>query len=188
MKHPALKGFCTSDSSLSLQAWLYIGEVMIRVDKSHVPSGDKVYLPRLSHSILDVQFFTSTMRWPSWSSTSSNGEEKGPQQISWTESLNATDWTHYTDPRTVIPTILLTGTALLSARFYRSYLRRIPQATSIQPTFWRRRSLLGKVTSVGDGDNFRVYHTPGGRLAGWGWMPGRKVPQQSKELKDKTVC
>lgn len=126
------------------------------------------------------------MRWPPWSKASSKDpDEELP--VRWIESLNATDWTHYTDPRTVIPTILLTATALLSARFYRTYLRRIPQAVSIQPGFWRRRSLLGKVTSVGDGDNFRLFHTPGGRLLGWGWMPGRKIPEKGKELKDQTV-
>lgn len=40
--------------------------------------------------------------------------------------------------------------------------------------------MFGQATSVGDGDNFRLYHTPGGRLLGWGWMPGRKVPQRPK--------
>lgn len=129
------------------------------------------------------------MRWPPWSNAaSSKDRDENAQPVKWIDSLNATDWTHYTDPRTVIPTILLTGTALLSARFYRSYLRRIPQAASIQPGFWRRRSLLGKVTSVGDGDNFRLFHTPGGRLAGWGWLPGRRIPEKREDLKDKTVC
>ena len=128
------------------------------------------------------------MRWPAWSSTSSKGQDEGPQPVSWTDPLNAIDWDYFFDPRAVIPTVLLTGTALLSTRFYRLYLRRIPQAAHIQPGFWRRRSLLGRVTSVGDGDNFRLFHTPGGRLAGWGWMPGRKVPRNIKDLKDKTVC
>lgn len=128
------------------------------------------------------------MRWPSWSSTSSKGHDHESQPVSWTDSLNAIDWEHYTDPRTLIPTVVLTGAALLSTRLYRLYLRRIPQAADIQPGFWRRRSLLGRVTSVGDGDNFRLFHTPGGRLAGWGWMPGRKVPHNMKDLKDKTVC
>ena len=121
-------------------------------------------------------------------SKSPKEQDEKPQPASWTRSFNAAHWTQFTDAQTVIPTILLTGTALLLTRFYRSYLRRIPQATHIQPGFWRRRSLLGKVTSVGDGDNFRIFHTPGGRLAGWGWLPGRKVPEKSKELKDQTVC
>lgn len=125
------------------------------------------------------------MRWPS---TSSKDDNEKTRPLSWTETLKATDWAQYTDPRTLIPTIILTGSALFLARFYRSYLRRIPHAASIQPAFWRRRSLLGKVTSVGDGDNFRLFHTPGGRLTGWGWMPGRRVPEKRDDLKDKTVC
>ena len=53
-------------------------------------------------------------------------------------------------------------------QFYRSYLRRLPGTGHVSPGYFRRRSLLGKVTSVGDGDNFHLFHTPGGRLAGWG--------------------
>lgn len=124
------------------------------------------------------------MRWPPWSSTASENEK---EKLKWTGTLRATDWSHYTDPRTVIPTIVLTTTCLLTARFYRSYLRRIPQAVSIKPTFWRKRSLFGTVTSVGDGDNFRLFHTPGGRLAGWGWLPWRRVPHKKEDLKDNTV-
>ncbi|KAL6715737.1 putative endonuclease lcl3 [Lecanora helva] len=124
------------------------------------------------------------MSW--WPRPSDDRKEKR-KSVQWSESLNATDWTHYTDPRNVIPVVLLTATILGSYTFYRSYLRRIPQAGLIEPTFWRRRSLFGKVTSVGDGDNFRLFHTPGGRLAGWGWMPGRRVPKEKKDLKDKTI-
>lgn len=40
---------------------------------------------------------------------------------------------------------------------------------------------------MGDGDNFRLYHTPGGKLTGWGWLPWKKVPTLKKELRDKTV-
>ena len=123
------------------------------------------------------------MRWPPWSSK--DPDEKKP--VKWTDSLNATDWTHYTDPRNVIPVVLLTATALGSYSFYRSYLRRIPQATLIQPKFWRRRSLFGRVTTVGDGDGFRLFHMPGGRLAGWEWLPWRRVPEGRAGLKDNTV-
>ena len=127
------------------------------------------------------------MRWPPWSSECSKDRDGKGRSVTWTDTLNATDWTHYTDPRTIVPTVILTGTALLSVRFYRTYLRRIPQAVSIQPGFWRRRSLFGTVTSVGDGDNFRLFHTPWGRMAGWGWMPGRRIPNKREDLKDKTV-
>lgn len=78
--------------------------------------------------------------------------------------------------------------AVLSSRYiYVKYLRRIPNATAIRPSFWRRRSLFGRVTSVGDGDGLRLFHTPGGRLAGWGWFPGRRIPHTPKELKDQTI-
>lgn len=93
----------------------------------------------------------------------------------------------FTQPQTIIATIILTTASLGLFRFYKSYLRRIPQAVNINPSFFRRRSLVGKVTSVGDGDNFRIYHTPGGRMAGWGWFPGRRIPVDKKELKDQTV-
>jgi len=115
------------------------------------------------------------MRWPPWSSNSNRDDDK-KHPVSWTDSLNATDWSHYTDPRTAIPTILLTTTILVSVRFYRSYLRRIPEASHIKPGFFRKRSLFGTVTRVGDGDNFHLFHTPGGRLAGWGWLRGRQIP------------
>jgi hypothetical protein len=69
--------------------------------------------------------------------------------------------------------------------FYQSYLRRFPGPGHIAPNFFRRRSLFGKVTSVGDGDGFHMFHTPGGRLAGWGWL--RRVPKDRKELKGRTV-
>ena len=125
------------------------------------------------------------MPWWPWSSQDEKDKKK---VVKWTDSLNRTDWTHYTDTRNLVPVILLTTTIIGSYAFYRSYLRRIPQASLIQPGFWRKRSLFGKVTSVGDGDNFRLFHTPGGRLAGWGWLPGRRVPSERKELQDKTVC
>jgi hypothetical protein len=92
-----------------------------------------------------------------------------------------------TEPQTVVGAVLLTTASLGLFKFYKTYLKRIPQATNINPGLFRRRSLVGKVTSVGDGDNFRFYHTPGGRLAGWGWLPGRRVPADKKELKDQTV-
>ncbi|CAK7214536.1 putative endonuclease lcl3 [Sporothrix curviconia] len=107
------------------------------------------------------------------------------QFTSWTDSLNKTDWTHYRDPHTWVPPALAVGAALGFSAFYRSYLRRIPTTNHIRPNFFRKRSLLGRVTSVGDGDNFHMFHTPGGRLAGWGWL--RKVPSYRKDLKGKTI-
>lgn len=47
--------------------------------------------------------------------------------------------------------------------------------------------MFGMVTRVGDADNFHLFHTPGGRLAGWGWLPGRKIPKKKADLKNNTI-
>ena len=101
--------------------------------------------------------------------------------------IQTASWNDFTNPTTIVATVVLTSGILVGIRFYKRYLRRIPNVKHIKPEELRTRSIFGKVTSVGDGDNFRVFHTPGGRLAGWGWFPGRTVPTESKELKDKTL-
>ena len=127
------------------------------------------------------------MPWPfTPGSGSSSDKDPDRRSVSWSDSLSATDWEHYKDPRNWVPTLLVTTTVLVSLRLYRSYLRRIPGVTYIKPTFFRKRTLLGRVTSVGDGDNFHLYHTPGGRLAGWDWL--RHVPTKKADIKGKTVC
>lgn len=124
------------------------------------------------------------MPWP-FSSESKKDDDSKRRSVSWSDSLNGVDWQHFKDPRNWVPTVLLTTTVLVSLQLYRSYLRRIPGAVHVQPGFYRKRSLFGKVTSVGDGDNFHLFHTPGGRLAGWGWL--RTVPSKKPDLKNKTV-
>ena len=75
----------------------------------------------------------------------------------------------------IIPTIAITAaTTALALRLYKRYLRRIPNAAHVRPEMLRKRSIFGKVTSVGDGDNFRLFHMPGGRLAGWEWARGTR--------------
>ncbi|KAJ5718920.1 uncharacterized protein N7483_010002 [Penicillium malachiteum] len=136
------------------------------------------------------------MRWPPWSSKSPNDDTQQNTSSASSSSTststpqspkNPLDWSAFIELRTLIPTVLLTTGILLGVRLHRSYLRRVPDAPSISTSWLRRRSVFGKVTSVGDGDNFRIYHTPGGRLAGWGWLPWKKVPTTKKELKDKTI-
>ncbi|KAH3246033.1 putative endonuclease lcl3 [Aspergillus fumigatus] len=145
------------------------------------------------------------MRWPPWASdtqaqqqsrkSSSEDDERQAAASStttskkkdWESSVTAIDWAAFTEARTIIPTLILTSGFLGAFYVHRRYLRRFPDAVSITPSYFRRRSLLGQVTSVGDGDNFRIYHTPGGRLAGWGWLPWKKIPTSKKELRDKTV-
>lgn len=141
------------------------------------------------------------MRWPPWASEQQQQQQQANDE-SLTASLSSTastkasdlkksfsslDWTAFAEPRTLLSTAILTTAILGAARIHRRYLRRFPDATSISPWYFRKRSLLGKVTSVGDGDNFRLYHTPGGRLFGWGWLPWKKVPTAKKDLRDKTV-
>lgn len=123
--------------------------------------------------------------WPIWSGKKDENIEV--RSTTWLKVLNATNWDNCTDPKTIIQTFLFTTLALLSTRIHRSYLRRIPEATYIKPRYFRTRSLFGQVTRVGDADNFHLFHTPGGRLTGWGWFPGRKVPNKKADLKGKTI-
>ncbi|KAK2882698.1 putative endonuclease lcl3 [Arthroderma sp. PD_2] len=141
------------------------------------------------------------MRWLFWTSDndkdeckcndkSSSTSNEEPSTIlkpdkNWNALANVTNWSHFLEPQNLIPTVLLTSGILFAVRIHRRYLRRIPEATNISPSYLRQRSILGKVTSVGDGDNFRIYHTPGGILAGWGWL--RKVPTSKKGLKNNTI-
>ncbi|KAG0322096.1 putative endonuclease lcl3 [Dissophora globulifera] len=86
-------------------------------------------------------------------------------------------------PPSVEPYLIATlvfGVATTAVTLYKTRLRRIPTSAYLTPnTLQGKRTLKGKVTSVGDSDNFRFYHTPGGIWAGWGWL--RHVPSNSKE-------
>lgn len=62
-----------------------------------------------------------------------------------------------------------------AAHVYKRHLGRLPTVAHIKPSEYRTRTLRGYVTSVGDGDDFRFFHTPGGFGAGWGWLPGRRA-------------
>ncbi|KAG0302523.1 putative endonuclease lcl3 [Dissophora globulifera] len=92
-------------------------------------------------------------------------------------------------PPSVEPYLIATlvfGVATTAVTLYKTRLRRISTSAYLTPnTLQGKRTLKGKVTSVGDSDNFRFYHTPGGIWAGWGWL--RHVPSNSKELKNQTL-
>lgn len=125
------------------------------------------------------------MRWP-WSGD--EDENRKPDLSAWVEKLKSTDWpSTFTDPRTLGSSIVLTASTVAALRLYKSYLRRIPSVNHIKPDSFRRRSLFGQVTSVGDADNFRLFHTPGGRIAGWGWLPWKTVPTKKEQLANNTV-
>jgi hypothetical protein len=116
------------------------------------------------------------MRWPG---SGTDNDKKKHVSESWVGSL--------TDAQTVIPAIALTVTSVAAVRLYKTYLRRIPSVNHIKPNYFRRKGVFGQVTSVGDADNFRLYHTPGGRIAGWGWLPWKTVPKKRDGLTNQTV-
>src|SRR5690242_2187005 len=102
------------------------------------------------------------MRWP-WSGDETEQKKTGP--AGWTEHSSSNDWaTSLRRPLALLPSLVLTVAPVAGVRPYKSYLRRIPTINHIRPACFRRRSLFGQVTSVGDAVNFRLYHTPGGRL------------------------
>ncbi|KAJ7678561.1 hypothetical protein B0H17DRAFT_1078740 [Mycena rosella] len=69
---------------------------------------------------------------------------------------------------------------------YRRYFRRLKNGDWVTPNVFTRKGWVkGRVTSVGDSDNFRFYHTPG---FGWNWpLKFRIIPSTAKDLKDKTL-
>lgn len=161
-------------------------EVEPRLAGPEISTNWRAFLSHLTRFSPNL-FIKSVMPRPSRLNALTETSDGEVPAVNWTDKLDATEWSHYANPQTIIPTVVLTGAALFSARLYRHHLGRIPRVGSIEPKFYRRKSLLGRVTSVGDGDNFRLFHTPGGRLAGWGWLPGRRVPKMKDDLKDETV-
>lgn len=73
-------------------------------------------------------------------------------------------------PHVILYTSILTSSFISSFFLYRRYVRQIPTSAAIPRSYFRKRRLFGLVTSVGDADNFHFFHTPGGRLLGWGWL------------------
>ncbi|KAG1750368.1 uncharacterized protein EDB91DRAFT_1217039 [Suillus paluster] len=87
----------------------------------------------------------------------------------------------------ILSGFFLGSVSTLGATFvYRRYFRRLRTAEWVTPDILqRKRWVRGVVTSVGDADNFRLYHTPS---FGWRWpLKFRRVPTLSKELKDQTI-
>ncbi|KAI3608704.1 mitochondrial protein [Moniliophthora roreri] len=89
-------------------------------------------------------------------------------------------------PEVLIAFVAGSATTIAASRLYVRYLRRIKNHDWITPdVIEKKRWFKGYVTSVGDGDNFRFYHTPG---IGWRWpLKFRRIPETNKELKDQTI-
>ncbi|KAH7328861.1 hypothetical protein B0I35DRAFT_345076 [Stachybotrys elegans] len=128
------------------------------------------------------------MIWPFGSTGSgrdTESRESKKKPISWVDSLGNPDEAPFGPAKEWAPVVLFSLVGLGALQLYANYLRRIPGAAHVRPSYFRNRSLFGRVTSVGDGDNFHIFHTPGGRATGWGWL--RKVPTKKQELKDRTI-
>nr|POF19940.1 putative endonuclease lcl3 [Quercus suber] len=131
------------------------------------------------------------MPWP-WTSDDSapSGDEasKRPARSGTTGSWESVLNTNYTWQQNVVISVGSIATFLAVAHTYKRYLRRVPSVDYLTPASFRGRTLYGLVTRVGDGDNFHLFHAPGGRLLGWGWLPGRKISALTgKQLQGNTV-
>ncbi|CAN3366809.1 hypothetical protein DICA4_F02014 [Diutina catenulata] len=86
------------------------------------------------------------------------------------------------------PKVLMLSTGMcatgLAAFVVLRRLARVRTPQELDPRNFGKQ-MRGVVTRVGDGDNFRFYHTPGGFLLGWGWL--RSVPTSRAELKNQTL-
>ena len=120
------------------------------------------------------------MTWP-WQDNSSHHASPSSKE----KDDSASFLSSFTDSKVLIPTLILTTSLLTIRRVHHTYLRRVTNAQHLPPSFLRRRSVFGRVTSVGDADNFRLYHTPGGVFFGWGWL--RHVPKSRKALTEQTL-
>lgn len=125
------------------------------------------------------------MVWP-FGSNDSNKEEGKRRSVSWTDAIARLRSDSFDAAQAWAPMVLFPLAGMAALQLYANYVRRIPGAAYVRPNFFRNRSIYGRVTSVGDGDNFHLFHTPGGRYMGWGWL--RKIPEARKDLKDRTVC
>lgn len=149
---------------------------------SSTPTGSKPDDNNLETSFSSTFWSTITTTRPTpHQMTPSDSSRRRKDNDSLLTSIRA----HFSHPHNWIAPAVAACASVGLWTFYQTYLRRIPGSDHITPSFFRRRSLLGKVTSVGDGDGFHMFHTPGGRLAGWGWL--RRVPGEKKELRGRTV-
>lgn len=90
------------------------------------------------------------------------------------------------DPQVIFLSGSLAASVFLSYRLYYRYFRRIQTYLDLTPRMLHDgRRLYGRVTRVGDGDNFRFFHTPGGPLLGWGWL--KNVPEGRNNLQNETL-
>lgn len=87
------------------------------------------------------------------------------------------------DKEVLLMSVFLTTGLYGGYRFYNRFLKRITKPSEIQSKYFRKRTLTGRVVTVGDGDNFHFYHTPGGIFTGWNWL--RSAPKANSKGANK---
>ncbi|WVF69214.1 hypothetical protein IAT40_003990 [Kwoniella sp. CBS 6097] len=130
---------------------------------------------------------TLTSLFPSLSSSASSSTPSSSSSKTRSATQSISEWIPK-DPVVVgiISAVGATCITLGSIAGYRRYWRRIRNANSVTSGMLERKTWVrGVVTSVGDGDNLRLYHTPGPFFR----YPFkfRSIPKTAKELKDETL-
>ena len=121
------------------------------------------------------------MRWFWATKSSSDRDEADSDKSTAKEYLEYIKLIPIPYAEVIIPSLVLTSTLLALNSLYKRRLRRIPTVAQLPPSaLSSHQTLFGTAVSVGDADNFRLFHTPGGRLLGWGWL--RTIPSSRKGL------
>jgi len=131
---------------------------------------------------------TNGIPWPPWT-TSTRTDTGKPDDVAEELPTKLKKQFDALPPSVLALTAFALGsaTAISTVLVYRRYGRRIRNVNSITPELLaRKRWLKGVVTSVGDADNFKFFHTP--TLGGYTWpFKFRSVPSVGKDLKDETL-
>ncbi|CAO3618303.1 unnamed protein product [Cunninghamella echinulata] len=100
------------------------------------------------------------------------------------ESVNEEDWLDSFVLSVWKPVVASLGIGIpIAYIFYTKVIgKRYPTVNYIPPELFDKKAFIrGKVTSIGDADGFRLYHT------GTGWSFLRRVPTLRKDLKNQTI-
>lgn len=121
-------------------------------------------------------------------STSSLPADATPlDELIWRSDAKLSTWTS-SPTILVIASVAAGGVAATGLGFFWGrYAKRMRTTEWITPDWLKgKRWVRGKVTSVGDGDNFRVFHTP--PFGGYHWpLRFRSVPSIPKDLTHQTL-
>lgn len=88
-------------------------------------------------------------------------------------------------PKVFLLSLFLTGGFFASYVLFNRYLKQFKSSKDIPSNIFKKQYIYGKVTSVGDSDNFHLFHTPLGIFNGWGWI--RAVPELAKSDNIRTI-